>query len=333
MLGAMSHIHQRRAGVAVWLVGVAMVTITLRAAAPKPALPTDPIRAIVDAFRSHRVVALGEGRHGNEQGHAFRLALIRDPRFTTVVNDIVVESGTAQYQDVMDRFVRGEEVPQGQFRHVWQDTTQTMAVWDVSIYEEFFRAVRDVNATLPRGRQLRVLLGGQPIDWSGVQTPAEYQRELWRFSDAFPADVIERDVLRKGRRALVVYGEGHLHRSSSASIVGRLEANGTRVYPIVPATLGDAAQVDPAATTWPRPTLASLRGTALGAVDYDFWFGGPADSTACSSSGAGLRRPPLFRPALIDHARGLRRGPLRRSCVPCDSAVSHSAPRERAGRT
>ena len=42
-----------------------------------------PVNAILDAFRSHRVVALGEGSHGNEQGHAFRMSLIRDPRFAT----------------------------------------------------------------------------------------------------------------------------------------------------------------------------------------------------------------------------------------------------------
>jgi len=278
------------------VLGLTMVTIALRAAAPEPAVPTDPIRAILDAFRSHRVVALSEGRHGNEQGHTFRLALIRDPRFAAAVNDIVVESGTAQYQDVMDRFVRGEEVPQDQLRHVWQDTTQTMAVWDVAIYEEFFRAVRDVNAMRRRGRQLRVLLGGQPIDWSGVHSQADYQRELLRFSDAFPADVIEREVLRKGRRALLVYGEGHLHRLSSGSIVDRLEGNGTRVYSIVTATLGDAARVDPAVATWPRPTLTSLHGTALGAVDYDFWVGGVAD-------------PPHLRPADQDFDALLYFGP------------------------
>jgi hypothetical protein len=61
-------------------------------AGPIPALPSDPITGILDAFRSHRMVALGEGTHGNEQGHAFRLALIRDPRFAQTVNDIVVES-------------------------------------------------------------------------------------------------------------------------------------------------------------------------------------------------------------------------------------------------
>src|SRR5919108_2605092 len=38
---------------------------------PQPAFPVNAITAILDAFRSHSVVALGEGPHGNEQGHAF----------------------------------------------------------------------------------------------------------------------------------------------------------------------------------------------------------------------------------------------------------------------
>src|SRR6185436_12633884 len=114
-------------------------------AAPRPAVPVEPIAAILDAFRSHPVVALGEGSHGNEQGHAFRLSLIRDRRFAATVNDIVVESGNALYQEVMDRFVRGEEVPHDVLRRAWQDTTQPHDVFDRPIYEELFRAVRAVN--------------------------------------------------------------------------------------------------------------------------------------------------------------------------------------------
>jgi hypothetical protein len=57
------------------------------------------------------VVALVEGAHANEQGHAFRLSLIRDPRFRETVDDIVVEFGNARYQNLMDRFIRGEDVP------------------------------------------------------------------------------------------------------------------------------------------------------------------------------------------------------------------------------
>jgi hypothetical protein len=258
------------------LAGVAAATLTLHAAALKPAVPTDPTQAILDAFRSHRVVALGEGRHGNEQGFQFRLALIRDPRFQATVNDIVVEGGTSQYQDVLDRFVGGGEVPDEQLRHVWQDTGQTSAVWDISIYEEFFREVRSVNATLPRNRQLRVLAGGRPLDWSRVHTRADFDRESAGDGDAFPVSVIEREVLRRKRRALLVYGEGHLHRLSRASIVGRLEGAGTRVYSIATATLGDAARVEPSVAGWRPPALAVVRGTALGFVDYDFWSGGPA---------------------------------------------------------
>jgi hypothetical protein len=40
------------------------------------AVPLEAISGILDAFRTHSVVALGEGRHNNEQGYAFRLALI-----------------------------------------------------------------------------------------------------------------------------------------------------------------------------------------------------------------------------------------------------------------
>src|ERR1700741_2928172 len=68
---------------------------------------TPAIAAIIEAFQSHPMVALGEGPHGNEQGHAFRLALLRDPRFAATVNDIVVEFGSGRYQGLMDRFVNG----------------------------------------------------------------------------------------------------------------------------------------------------------------------------------------------------------------------------------
>jgi hypothetical protein len=117
------------------------------------------VSAVLDAFRSHEVVALGEGEHGNEQGYAFRLALIRDPRFTAIVNDIVVESGNALYQDVMDRFIRGELVPDASLRRAWQNTTQPFTTFDGPVYEGFFRAVRAVNSALPPERRLRVLLG------------------------------------------------------------------------------------------------------------------------------------------------------------------------------
>ncbi|MCH2471702.1 MAG: hypothetical protein MK486_17055 [Gemmatimonadetes bacterium] len=79
---------------------VALAVLSMGVAQPSfgqdtPAVPLDPVAAIVEAFDSHEIVALDEGAHTNEQGHAFRLSLIRDHRFTAVVNDIVVEFGNA----------------------------------------------------------------------------------------------------------------------------------------------------------------------------------------------------------------------------------------------
>lgn len=54
--------------------------------------PLEPVTAILAAFASHDLVALGEGTHGSSEPYAFRLALIGDPRFADSVNDIVVET-------------------------------------------------------------------------------------------------------------------------------------------------------------------------------------------------------------------------------------------------
>src|SRR5438045_254070 len=75
------------------------------APAPRQAVP-----AVLDLFEQYSIVALSEGPHNNQKGHAFRLALVRDPRFGRLVNDVVVEFGNSRYQTVMDRFTAGADV-------------------------------------------------------------------------------------------------------------------------------------------------------------------------------------------------------------------------------
>jgi hypothetical protein len=195
------------------------------------AVPLDPVATIIDAFRTHAVVALGEGSHGNRQAHEFRLKLIRDPRFAEAVQDIVVEFGSARFQDTMDAFVNGAEIALESLRRAWMDTTQPDAIWDSPIYEEFFRAVRAVNARLPRERRLRVLLGDPAIDWETVKT----REDLDRFAskrDEHAVDVIQRESLAKGRKALVIYGDYHFTRANADGIVARLEKGGAKVFTV-----------------------------------------------------------------------------------------------------
>jgi hypothetical protein len=256
--------------------------------APQAAVPLDPYTSIFDAFKTHDIVALGEGDHGNEQGHAFRLALIRDPRFPAAVNDIVVEWGNARYQDLMDRFIHGEDISGESLRHVWQDTTQPFATFDGPVPEEFFRAVRDVNKSLPRDRQIRVLLGDPPVDWTRVTAQDRSEWNKWMAQrDSYPAALIRKEVVAKDRRGLVVYGDMHFQRKNidfnyesyddlrTRSIVNVLE-DGTpsvKVFSITTNTATDLQTLQSDIGSWPKPALAMIRGTALGAADFGVYHG------------------------------------------------------------
>ncbi len=246
---------------------------TMLAAAPSPAVPLEPVAAMVDAFRTHTVVAVTAG-HGEARGYAFAQLLLHDPRFIAAINDIVIEEGSARYQDVADRFVRGENVPMESLRRVWRDTTQPGLGLDRP-WEEFFATARGVNASLPAARKIRVLLGDPPIEWENVRTPQEHRRWI-EMRDTFPADLIQRDVLAKRRHALLTYGSMHFQRKNivanyesegpAETIVSRLENTwGARVFTIFTA---DVSSLQPDAASWPSPSLAIVRGTVLGAADF-----------------------------------------------------------------
>lgn len=231
-------------------------------APPRDAVPAEPITAIVDAFRSHRIVAVTAG-HTEERGYAFGLSLVRDARFIGVVNDIVIEEGSARYQDVADRFVRGDEVADASLSQIWRNTTQPGPGLDRP-WEEFFRAVREINASLPRARQLRILLGDPPIDWDAVHSMEDHRKWI-EMRDVFPVDLIQREVLAKGRRALITYGQMHFQRKNilanyeseglAQTVVSRLErTTGTSVFVIWTST--DLGRLQANVATWPVPSIA-----------------------------------------------------------------------------
>jgi hypothetical protein len=88
-----------------------LIPLSIRGIAQSQVKPSEPIAGIREAFKTRQLVGIPDA-HRNTATHAFLLSLIRDPRFPTVVNDIVVEFGNALHQDVADRFVRGEPLGQ-----------------------------------------------------------------------------------------------------------------------------------------------------------------------------------------------------------------------------
>jgi hypothetical protein len=257
------------------------------AAAQQPAKPADPTTTILDAFRKHPIVTLGEGQHWNLQGHAYRLSLIRDPRLLTAVDNIVVEFGSARYQHVIDRYVEGGEVSYDELRHVWEDTTAANTVFDMPIYEEIFRTVRDVNRSSTTGKRLRVLLGDPPIDWTSVSSSDEILAVMYN-RNTFAASLIRTEVLAKHRRALLLYADGHLFRTTEETVpdwmvvkrkpeealVSQLEkAHPGTIFNIGAPTNTDLTMFQPDVANWRAPSITLLEGTLLGAAPFGGVYG------------------------------------------------------------
>jgi hypothetical protein len=264
-----------------------LVAAFLIAASASPAVaqsaPTvsPAIDGIFDAFKTHPLVGLGE-HHRIAQELDFYAALVRDPRFAGEVGNVVVEFGGAAHQDIIDRYVAGEEVPYTELRKVWTDTVGWIPVVSGIGYANFFAEVRGVNRALPPEQRIRVWLGDPVIDWDKIKSQADWKL-LERTRDSFPAALIERQILARGKKALIIYGAGHFTPTAPGPVQEKLDATGwwpttwrsliDRDHPgaLFFATFYSGAGQKPCigdfektVTAWPVPALVvPFRGSAL----------------------------------------------------------------------
>jgi hypothetical protein len=238
-------------------------------------IPELAVPAILAAFDKYEVVGL-PAAHGMKDLDDFIFSLIRNPAFPEKVNDVEIECGNSLYQSVLDRYIAGDEVPFVEVRKVWRNTTQTMCGMS-GFYEQFFPLVRTINRKLPPGKRLRVLAGDPPIDWDQIKTFQDLLNIIHR--DASIATVMEKEVLSKHRKALMLFGTFHLMHGTGASAVSIYEKD----YPNLTFVISDLGFFDTdlpllssgALATWPAPSLASAKGTSLGALDLTHFLPPP----------------------------------------------------------
>ena len=242
-------------------------------AAPPPPKVTGAADGIFEAFRTRPLVGIAEW-HGLAQELDFYAVLLRDPRFAAEVGNVVLEVGDAAQQAVIDRYVAGEDVPYTELRKVWADTVGWFPTVTFAGSINLYATIREVNRTLPPERRIKVWLGDPPIDWSAIKTKAEWQ-VLEDQRDSYPAALIGREILAKGKKALVIYGAGHFGIYPAYDNLRVLvEKDHPGALFIVSPYVG-YAQKDCAARfaghikSWTAPMLATpIRGSSL---EQDIW--------------------------------------------------------------
>jgi hypothetical protein len=197
---------------------LAISALFIAASSPRTSAQS-AIEEVLEAWNHHQIVAIAEV-HRVVEDKRFLAQLIAHPGFSKVVTDIVIEFGTSRHQATLDRYMNGDDVPLDELRKVWADTTVVNGLWDAPIYAEFLAAVRKSNAALPRARQVRVLACDPPIDWARVSKIADAAGYLDR--DGHCTALVEREVIARRRRALLIMGDAHVARRT---VAGRTATN------------------------------------------------------------------------------------------------------------
>ncbi len=237
---------------------------------PEPAVP-----AILAAFDKYDVVAMPED-HGLKDLDDLIFALVRNPAFPGKVNDVVVECGNSLYQPLLDRYIAGEDVPLTEARKVWRNTTQPICGgWGFGFFEQLYPLLRTINQKLPREKRLRVLAPDPPIDWNQIKSDDDFMKFAHR--DQSIASTMEKEVLSKHRKALMLCGTFHLIHPNDvrASAVSMYEKDYPNVTFVISELIAADAQASAAFANWPNPSIARAKGTWVGALDLGHFLPPP----------------------------------------------------------
>jgi hypothetical protein len=258
----------------VLLLGLFSAMIAAQNSEPRP---EDATTGILAAFETYDVIAMNAA-HDNKALDDFILSLIRNPALPGKVNDIVVECGNRWYQGLLDRYIAGDDISLAEVRQAWRNTTVLMCGLS-GFYDELFPLVRKVNQGLTPNQRFRVVAGDPPVDWSRGD-PATVRRGANR--DASIAAVMMSEVLSRKRKALMLFGTGHLYHNETSmpTAVTTYE----RTYPgrtfVIEAHVGFAAfidlprgrQLEARMASWPTPSLVRIKGTWLADLDLPYFI-------------------------------------------------------------
>jgi hypothetical protein len=230
--------------------------------------PQEPVQAISRLFDRYPIVMLGE-LHGSIQEHDLLEKLVTSREFANRANDVVIEACNSRYQDVLDRYIEGRDVPIKEVRKAWENTVGAPGGSPTPPYHGVLALIRENNQKLPQSRRLRVLCGDPPIDWDRVQSREDIAPFL-SFRDEHYASVVRYEVLAKRRKALLIMGSGHFQRREGKPglIEQQIRGSFATAYVIIPGSnvVGTYDDLDAQFETAPAPWLMEMKDTWLAAI-------------------------------------------------------------------
>src|SRR5260370_34746934 len=105
-----------------WIIGALVSSAMPGDAQPAVVHERDIAKSVIKQFDRSDVVALGE-LHGSQADQDLRIQIIHSKDFARRVHIVVVEGLNSLYQDDLDRYIRGENVPKEQVQRLWRDST------------------------------------------------------------------------------------------------------------------------------------------------------------------------------------------------------------------
>jgi hypothetical protein len=218
--------------------------------------------AVVRAFETYNIVMFGE-IHGNKQEYEWLRSLVATPEFADRVDDIVVETGNSLYQQSVDRYVSGEDVPLEQVQKAWRNVVGVIGP-PSPVYASLYQVVRETNLKRRGKHQMRIVCGDPYIDWEKVKDREDIAPYLGN-RDQWYTQVVKDEVLAKHHRALLIMGWGHFLRGfppgqTSPSIEQQLRSAGAKTDLIVVGmnVMGAYDDIDHRFDSWPAPAIVSL---------------------------------------------------------------------------
>lgn len=168
-----------------------------------------PEQYIISKFKEHQVILLGED-HAVKNNLDLVINLI-PLLYEAGIYNFGMEFGASEDQEDLDLLITSEEYDEAKARRLMFNYN---VKWAYKEYTEIYKAAWKLNKSLPKdAKKFRILNLSYVYDWegfSGMRTPVSFKNIFHKGNiEAFRAKLVEREILSKGEKLLVLTGTPH----------------------------------------------------------------------------------------------------------------------------